>query len=97
MLVTRSQLLAKRLKAELNLLIQSRLQRKEFGEYAIVSDDPRRTENWDGLNKDTTQQLLSLQNKDFPLVCTFDHFLRLLENTVKYIMQFHHCRILVVY
>lgn len=40
--------------------------------------------------EETTQDLFSLDQEDFPLVCTFDYFLRLLENLVRYLPHHNH-------
>jgi len=40
---------------------------------------------WKECDEDTRQNILSLGDDDFPLVCTFNRFLRLLENSIKYI------------
>lgn len=37
----------------------------------------------DGTDEDTTEDLFSLQKEDFPLVCTFGHFLKRLENSIR--------------
>lgn len=37
----------------------------------------------DGMDENTTEDLFSLQKEDFPLVCTFGHFLKRLENSIK--------------
>lgn len=37
----------------------------------------------DGTDENTIEDLFSLQKEDFPLVCTFGHFLQRLENSMK--------------
>ena len=37
------------------------------------------------LNDDTRKQFLSLTDADFPLVCTFDCLLRLIENSIRFV------------
>jgi len=37
------------------------------------------------LDDDTRKQFLSLTDADFPLVCTFDCLLRLIENSIRFV------------
>lgn len=74
LLLTRSKDLAQRLKLYTKRLINTRL--------GIIAED--QGGGGGNVGEDTTQDLLSLNDEDFPLVCTFDYFLRLLENLVKY-------------
>lgn len=81
LLLTRSKNLAQKLRLYTQRLINTRM--------GIIDSDPepQNAENeipWDDSEEDTTRTLLSLRDQDFPLVCTFDYFLRLLENTVGY-------------
>lgn len=41
---------------------------------------------WNDSEEDTNQDLFSLDEQDFPLVCTFSYFLRLLENTIRSVL-----------
>lgn len=46
-------------------------------------DGFERAHAMDGTDEDTTEDLFSLQKEDFPLVCTFGHFLKRLENSIR--------------
>ena len=37
------------------------------------------------LDDNTRKQFLSLTDADFPLVCTFDYLLRLIENSIRFV------------
>lgn len=80
LLLTRSKDLAQKLNLYTKRLINTRL--------GIIAGD-RHGEDDRGfakeLEEDTTRDLLSLNDEDFPIVCTFNHFLRLLENLVRYL------------
>jgi len=82
LLLTRSNDLAQKLKLYTKRLINSRLGIAE-------EDHPPRTDDLSNFRtdskEDTTKDLLSLEDSDFPLVCTFSYFLKLLENAIKYI------------
>lgn len=79
LLLTRSKDLAQKLKLYTKRLINTRL--------GIIAGDQQGEDGNAATKKfeeDTTQDLLSLEEEDFPVVCTFNHFLRLLENLVRY-------------
>jgi len=86
-LLTRSTGLAQKLKLYTKRLINSCLE--------VVEEIPSPGEE-DYINsssdseEDTTRDLLSLEDGDFPLVCTFSYFLRLLENSLKYNIPLTH-------
>lgn len=80
LLLTRSKGLAQKLKVYTKRLIDTR--RGIIDPDAQIGEDT--ATSWDDSEEDTTQNLLSLDEHDFPLVCTFNYFLRLLENLVKY-------------
>ncbi|KAF8459690.1 P-loop containing nucleoside triphosphate hydrolase protein [Kalaharituber pfeilii] len=79
-LVTRSKQLAKKLHVELNALVNAQL-------LDYTQNKPRSAENtaenWDGASEATNESLFTLKQNQFPLVCTFAHFLRLIENTIR--------------
>lgn len=77
LLLTRSRDLAQKLKLYTKRLINTRLG-------IIAGDQHGEDGNTKKFEEDTTQDLLSLEEEDFPVVCTFNHFLRLLENLVRY-------------
>ncbi|KAF8539048.1 hypothetical protein BDD12DRAFT_981228 [Trichophaea hybrida] len=81
LLLTRSSDLAQKLKLYTKRLINSRLGNTEEDHPSGVVDSSE---------EDTTKDLLSLEDSDFPLVCTFSYFVRLLENAVKYITALAH-------
>lgn len=83
--LTRSKDVAQTLKLYTKRLINTRL--------GIIAEDqsgdcdnsiPKESE------EETTKDLFSLDQEDFPLVCTFDYFLRLLENLVRYLPHHNH-------
>ncbi|KAF8420254.1 hypothetical protein EV426DRAFT_675679 [Tirmania nivea] len=71
-LVTRSKELAKKLQVELEELIKAQLPAPK----EVVK------EKWDGTSEETDKTLFGLSRYRAPLVCTFAHFLRLVENTI---------------
>ncbi|KAF8459699.1 hypothetical protein BDZ91DRAFT_741800 [Kalaharituber pfeilii] len=79
-LVTRSKQLANKLHVELNALVNAQL-------LDHTQNKPRSAENtegnWDGASEETNESLFTLKQNQFPLVCTFAHFLRLIENTIR--------------
>lgn len=52
--------------------------------YEDGNDIPVQIESMDNVDANTTEDFLSLGTANFPFVCTFDHFLRRLENTILY-------------
>lgn len=73
----------------------------EGGELAYTQNDPREDTTQDDEDgeayawndsEDTSKNLLSLNEQDFPLVCTFNYFLKLLENTIKSVPVSYHVR-----
>jgi hypothetical protein len=79
LLLTRSSGLAKKLKGYTQRLIDTRLGTID-GE--SESDEQQRAAPGHDEGR-TIKDLLSLKEEEFPLVCTFDHFLRLVENSVR--------------
>ncbi|KAG0134889.1 P-loop containing nucleoside triphosphate hydrolase protein [Tuber indicum] len=75
-LLTRSGRLASKLRANTDGLIEARLgeRKRPPGVNYAKNDD------FDG---NTRKQLSSLTDTDFPLVCTFDHLLKLIENSIR--------------
>lgn len=83
-LLTRSETLAQKLEGEVRLLIDTQLMRVKAGFGTTDDDDAFEvTHTMDGTDEETTEDLFSLQKEDFPLVCTFGHFLKRLENSIK--------------
>lgn len=84
-LLTRSETLAQKLEGEVRLLIDTQLMRVKAGFGTTTDDDDafEVTHNMNGTDEETTEDLFSLQKEDFPLVCTFGHFLKRLENSIK--------------
>ncbi|KAF8461600.1 hypothetical protein BDZ91DRAFT_736591 [Kalaharituber pfeilii] len=74
-LLTRSEPLSRKLRLELQRLIKSQLLLVDG--VVFTREAPEDQENGD------SKSLLSLQPEDFPLVCTFSHFMKLLENTIR--------------
>lgn len=87
LLLTRSEPLARKLESEVQLLIDTQLLRvnARFNPDSHDIDIP--TYARDGMDEETTEDLFSLQKQDFPLVCTFGHFLKRLENTIQYVFN----------
>lgn len=97
LLLTRSETLARKLEGEVRLLIDTQLLRVKvrtgtgfddaggFDDDVDDEDDDRfeMTHAMDGTDEDTAEDLFSLQKEDFPLVCTFGHFLKRLENSIR--------------
>jgi len=79
LLLTRSSGLAKKLKGYTQRLIDTRL--GIIGGDSVSGEQQRANPLHD--EGRTIKDLLSLKEEDFPLVCTFDHFLRLVENSVR--------------
>ena len=55
---------------------------------AKLGEREKLTESYDARNDiddDTRKQFLSLTDTDFPLVCTFDCLLRLIENSIRFV------------
>ena len=52
------------------------------GKGPTVGNDPK----GDDLDDNTRKQFLSLTDEDFPLVCTFDFLLRLIENNIRFVV-----------
>lgn len=65
------------------------------GDEAYTPDGEDGAYVWDD-SEDTTQDLLSLNEQDFPLVCTFNYFLKLLENTIKSVLVSHIMRDIII-
>lgn len=79
--MTRSKELAKKLQEELEELIRAQLittihTRAPAPEGRVVREE------WDGSSEETDKTLFELSRYRSPLVCTFAHFLRLVENTI---------------
>jgi len=53
-----------------------------LGKGPTVGNDPK----GDDLDDNTRKQFLSLTDADFPLVCTFDCLLRLIENSIRFVI-----------
>jgi hypothetical protein len=87
LLLTRSTGLAHKLKLYTKRLINSRL---EVFEQIPSPGDEDYINTSANSEEDTTQDLLSLKDGDFPLVCTFNYFLQLLENSLKYNIPLAH-------
>lgn len=87
LLLTRSEPLARKLEGEVQLLIDTQLLRVKAGFNPDDDDiDTPATHARDGMDEETTEDLFWLQEHDFPLVCTFGHFLKRIENTIKYVL-----------
>ncbi|KAF8248699.1 P-loop containing nucleoside triphosphate hydrolase protein [Wilcoxina mikolae CBS 423.85] len=83
-LLTRSRFLAEKLRSHTKRLIESQLpNRKTPGQLTLGQPDPLEY-SLAADNVIFSKTLLTLTNDDFPLVCTFDQLLTLLENTVAY-------------
>lgn len=82
-LLTRSETLARKLEGEVRLLIDTQLLRVKAGFDTTDDDAFETTHAMDGTDEETTEDLFSLQKEDFPLVCTFGHFLKRLENSIE--------------
>ncbi|CUS14614.1 unnamed protein product, partial [Tuber aestivum] len=75
-LLTKSKRLVEKLRANTRGLLEAKLGEKErptAGNFAK-----------DDFDDNTRKQFLSLTNADFPLVCTFDYLLRLIENSIRF-------------
>ncbi|KAF8459683.1 hypothetical protein BDZ91DRAFT_799763 [Kalaharituber pfeilii] len=79
-LVTRSKQLANKLHIELNALVNAQLLGLTQNKTQLAK---KTVNNWDGASEETDESLFTLKQNRFPLVCTFSHFLRLIENTIK--------------
>ncbi|KAF8469778.1 hypothetical protein BDZ91DRAFT_721031 [Kalaharituber pfeilii] len=86
-LLTRSRILAKTLHGKLQRLLKAQLEvfRNSEEEYNALESMPKLVDEnaWDGGDPETMKELTSLLESNFPLVCTFDHFLKIVENTVR--------------
>ncbi|KAF8464839.1 hypothetical protein BDZ91DRAFT_728927 [Kalaharituber pfeilii] len=86
-LLTRSRILAKTLHGKLQRLLKAQLEvfRNSEEEYNALESMPKLVDEnaWDGGDPETMKELTSLLEINFPLVCTFDHFLKIVENTVR--------------
>jgi hypothetical protein len=80
LLLTRSNELVQKLKRYTTRLINTRL--GKIDSETPPEQDQSTTQDEDK-EENTTKDLLSLKDEDFPLVCTFNHFLRLLENSIR--------------
>lgn len=85
LLLTRSEPLARKLESEVQLLIDTQLLRVKAGFDSAEDELEAPTHTRDEMDEETTEDLFSLQKEDFPLVCTFGHFLKRLENTIKWV------------
>lgn len=79
MLLTRSSVLSNKLEAYTKRLIATQLNtpsstidNNEDMLHFIAQDD-----------REVNDTIFSIKDEDFPLVCTFNHFVKLLENTVR--------------
>ncbi|CUS07538.1 unnamed protein product, partial [Tuber aestivum] len=75
-LLTRSKRLAGKLRVNAGGLIEAKL-----GERPRLADG--NYDKKDDFDDNTKKQFLSLTDEDFPLVCTFDYLLRLIENSIR--------------
>ncbi|CUS07544.1 unnamed protein product [Tuber aestivum] len=75
-LLTRSKRLASKLRANTDGLIAAR-----FGKGRVVSEATYAKK--DDIDENTKKQFSSLADTEFPLVCTFDYLLRLIENSLR--------------
>lgn len=82
-LLTRSETLAQKLEGEVRLLIDTQLLRVKAGFDTTDDDAFEIMHAMDGTDEETSEDLFSLQKEDFPLVCTFGHFLKRLENSIE--------------
>lgn len=80
LLLTRSKELANKLKRYTQRLIDTRL--GTIGENSTSHNEQEIA--GEGAEAHTTLELLALREEEFPLVCTFDYFLRLVENSIRY-------------
>lgn len=83
-LLTRSEPLARKLESEVQLLIDTQLLRVKAGFNYLDDGADISLEIRDGMEENTTEDFFSLRKENFPFVCTFGHFLRRLENTIRY-------------
>ncbi|KAI5844072.1 hypothetical protein DFP73DRAFT_76530 [Morchella snyderi] len=82
-LLTRSEPLARKLESEVQLLIDTQLLRVKAGFNYLEDGANISLEIRDGMEENTTEDFFSLRKENFPFVCTFGHFLRRLENTIR--------------
>jgi len=80
-LLTRSSFLADKLRAYVQRLIET-LTSKSLNLEVLQEDDDPLMSFAEGTR--TNDSALTLSDDSYPLVCTFDRFLKLLENTVRY-------------
>ncbi|KAF8241597.1 hypothetical protein K440DRAFT_665246 [Wilcoxina mikolae CBS 423.85] len=80
LLLTRSTGLAQKLKLYTKRLINTRL---GVVEEDLPSGAEDRINYSDDFEEDSNRDILSLKDADFPLACTFNHFLKLLDNSIK--------------
>ncbi|KAF8426773.1 hypothetical protein EV426DRAFT_448432 [Tirmania nivea] len=81
-LVTRSKELTKKLRMELTALIETQVLNTIHTREPPL-EDPEIVNEWNGAEEETENTLFALKYYRFPLVCTFAHFLRLIENTIE--------------
>ena len=79
--MTRSKELAKKLQVELEDLIRAQLV-NTIHSRALAPEERVVREEWDGASEETSKTLFELSRHRSPLVCTFAHFLRLVENSI---------------
>ncbi|KAF8460084.1 hypothetical protein BDZ91DRAFT_740262 [Kalaharituber pfeilii] len=89
-LLTRSRALAKTLHGKLQRLLKTQMEGNPNleNEHASLYPEPQFASTatkspWDGGDDETVKTLTSLTQADYPLVCTFDHFLKIVENTIR--------------
>jgi hypothetical protein len=80
LLLTRSKKLAQKLKANAKGLIDAKLGVTSD----LVESEDTTVDNYDDSPEDTESDFLALNDDDFPQVCTFNYFIRLIENTIRF-------------
>lgn len=78
-LLTRSSVLSDKLELYTKRLIATHV--KDAQSTADDDEDPPKSVAHDG--REVNDTVFSIEDKDFPLVCSFDYFMQLLENTAK--------------
>lgn len=79
MLLTRSSVLSNKLEVYTKRLIATQL--NKANSTVDNNEDMLRFITQD--DREVNDTVFSIKDEDFPLVCTFNHFVKLLENTVK--------------
>lgn len=78
-LLTRSSVLSNKLEVYTKRLIDTQLNKAN----STVDDNEDMLRFITQDDREVNDTIFSIKDEDFPLVCTFNHFVKLLENTVK--------------